>query len=130
MMDKQVKGKLSELIVCSFEGLLTDQQKQELNEIVSSSPEAAQWYIEFMDMLSCFTEYGTTDIKGFESEYNIIPDLPSPLNDVYPAVFDSNVSLEGVRTDRLGLDDTEAEDTDDSALTQETPTPCRPPETL
>jgi len=68
MMNHQDKIKLSELIIMAFDGQITDHQRQELNEIVGGSSDAAAWYLEFVDMLSCFSNYGTTDVAALDGQ--------------------------------------------------------------
>lgn len=65
-MDHRDKMKISELVVRAFDGQITDQERRGLNEIINGSSDAMVWYLEFVDMLSCFTKYGTTDVAGFD----------------------------------------------------------------
>ena len=109
-MDYQDKIKISELVVRNLEGDLTDQQRQELNEIVGASTDAAAWYLEFMDMLSCFTKYGTTDVPGFDFD----SDQGYSQCDV-EADMESNVSLRGVDSEDV-LSGKEEEVAADSAF--------------
>ena len=67
-MNNEEKNELSELIVKAFEGQITDQQRQSLNKIIANDRDAAVWYLEFMDMLSCFSKYGTTDIADISND--------------------------------------------------------------
>jgi len=114
-MDYQDKIKISELIVRSFEGDLTDQQRQELNDIVGSSTDAAAWYLEFTEMLSCFTKYGTTDVADFD--FGVEDNSQFCLESSNKKVGDSsNVSLRGVDLEEF-MADVDQADVDDSENT-------------
>jgi hypothetical protein len=111
-MNYQDKIKISELVVRNLEGDLTDQQRQELNEIVGASTGATAWYLEFMDMLSCFTKYGTTDVPCF--------DFDSAQDGQFGAQTgaDSNISLEGIDINDILAQDKEQTFSLDSNIMQ------------
>ena len=56
------------MIIKALDGQITDQQRQSLNEMIANDRDATVWYLEFVDMLSCFSKYGTTDIEDISAD--------------------------------------------------------------
>ncbi len=86
-MNYQDKTKLSELVLKSLDGSITDQQRQQLNEMLRNNREAAIWYLEFVDVMSCLSKYGTagiTEITAIAEEH---------IENTLKCDFDENISL-------------------------------------